>query len=399
MARQRGAIIRRGKIYYIKYRTPAGKQKWESGFPNRSQAQQRLNQLLGEITHGSYVEPKSTKFEKFAEEWLESRVAVRGSTLSSYGSIVRRRLIPHFGKMNLSEIGYDQVQNFVNDLAKEVSVKTVHNVIVCLRVMLVGKKGASAIKRGFLRHDPTRGVELPARDQKQIVPPSREEVWKLIDAAEELGGPGRGIVFVDAFTGLRRNEILALRYSDIDWTNKELVISKAVSKTKASDGARKWEWQIGQPKSRKSNRRVAAPEAVLEFLRRLRAEAKDPSGLVFVGPDGKRMDPDYFDEFVFGRISTHAGLSRVRFHDLRHFFASMLIAHGESAKYVCDQMGHSSIQVTFDTYGHLFPNSREAAAKKLQQAMFTGRKNGFDSNLVAKSGKRGRRKPKSENEE
>jgi hypothetical protein len=74
MARQRGAIIRRGKIYYIKYRTPAGKQKWESGFPNRSQAQQRLNQLLGEITHGSYVEPKSTKFEKFAEEWLESRV-------------------------------------------------------------------------------------------------------------------------------------------------------------------------------------------------------------------------------------------------------------------------------------------------------------------------------------
>ena len=77
MARQRGAIIRRGKTYYIKYRTPAGKQKWESGFPNRSQAQQRLNQLLGEITHGSYVEPKSTKFEKFAEEWLESRVAIR----------------------------------------------------------------------------------------------------------------------------------------------------------------------------------------------------------------------------------------------------------------------------------------------------------------------------------
>jgi len=67
--------------------------------------------------------------------------------------------------MNLSEIGYDQVQNSVNGLAKEVSVKTVHNVIVCLRVMLVGKKGASAIKRGFLRHDPTRGVELPARDQ------------------------------------------------------------------------------------------------------------------------------------------------------------------------------------------------------------------------------------------
>ena len=78
------------------------------------------------------------------------------------------------------------------------------------------------------------------------------------------------------------------------------------------------------------------------------------------------------------------------FHDLRYFFASMLIAQGESAKYVCDQMGHSSIQVTFDTYGHLFPNSRETAAKKLQQAMFTGRKKRTGGSLVAIPGKRGK---------
>ena len=297
-------------------------------------------------------------------------------------------MIPYFGKMSLSEIGYDLVQNFVNELAKQVSVKTLHNVIICLRVMLVGKKGASAVKRGFLRHDPTRGIEMPAMDPKQIVPPAREEVWKLVDAAEELGGIGRDMVFIDAFTGLRRNEILALQYTDIDWTNKEVVINKAVSKTKVSDGVRKWEWQVGPPKSRKSNRRVAAAGAVLELLRSLRSKAEDTFGLIFRGPEGKRMDPDYFDEFIFGRIAAHAGLSRVRFHDLRHFFASMLIAQGESAKYVCDQMGHSSIQVTFDTYGHLFPNSRETAAKKLQQAMFTGRKKGFGSSLVAKPRKR-----------
>src|ERR1035441_9407673 len=105
MPRQRGAIIRRGTTFSVKYRTPAGKQKWESGFANRSQAQQRLNQVLGEITHGSYVEPKATKFEKFANEWMDGRVGVRGSTLSSYGSIVRKQLIPYFGKMSLSDIG------------------------------------------------------------------------------------------------------------------------------------------------------------------------------------------------------------------------------------------------------------------------------------------------------
>jgi integrase len=235
-------------------------------------------------------------------------------------------------------------------------------------------------------------------NQKQVVPPTPEEVWKLVDAGEEIGGPGRDMIFIDAFTGLRRNEILALQYTDVDWTNKELVINKAVSKTKVSDGIRKWEWRIGPPKSRKSNRRVAAAEAVLELLRRLRADAKDSSGQVFLGPGGKRMGPDYFDEFIFGRVSAHAGLPNVRFHDLRHFFASMLIAQGESAKYVCDQMGHSSIQVTFDTYGHLFPNSRATAAKKLQQAMFTGRKNGFGSSLVAKPRKRGKKKSSGENE-
>jgi hypothetical protein len=73
-------------------------------------------------------------------------------------------LIPHFGKTSLSEIGYDQVQDFVNELAKEVAVKTLHNVVICLRVMLVGKKGACAVKRGFLRHDPTRGIEMPSKD-------------------------------------------------------------------------------------------------------------------------------------------------------------------------------------------------------------------------------------------
>ena len=110
------------------------------------------------------------------------------------------------------------------------------------------------------------------------------------------------------------------------------------------------------------------------------------------------MDPDYFDDFIFGRIPAHAGLPNIRLPDLRHFFASILIAQGESAKYICDQMGHSSIQVTFDTYGHLFPNSREEAAKKLQQAMFIGRKNGFGSNLAAKPEKRGKKKPKPEDE-
>ena len=83
-------------------------------------------------------------------------------------------------------------------------------------------------------------------------------------------------------------------------------------------------------------------------------------------------------------IAAGAGLAGIRFHDLRHFFASMLIAQGESAKYGCDQMGHSSIQVTFDTYGHLFPQAKHEASSKLEEAMFAKHKEPSVENLVEK---------------
>jgi hypothetical protein len=94
------------------------------------------------------------------------------------------------------------------------------------------------------------------------------------------------------------------------------------------------------------------------------------------------VDPDYFGAWIFAPILEKAGL-KIRFHDLRHFFASMLVAQGESAKYICDQMGHSSIQVTFDIYGHLFPKSRREAADKLQAAMPEGKTKANGSSLVA----------------
>jgi integrase len=389
MPRQRGAIVKRYNRYSIKYRTPEGKQKWESGFSTKAEAQARLNELLLEIDKGTYVEPKTITFAEFAEQWIESRSSIRGSTLSAYASVVKQRLVPYFGKMQLTDIGYAHVQKFVNELRTEVSAKTVHNTLILLRVMLTGKKGASAIKRGFLRSDPTKGVELPARHHRKIQPLAVETVWKLIDAAEELGGVGHPIVFVDAFTGLRRNEILALAFTDVDWRSHELVVRRAVSKKVSDDGVRKWLWGMGPPKSQKSVRRVALAESVLELLERMREEAEDRDGLIFRRPDGSAIDPDYFDAWIFAPILEKAGL-KVRLHDLRHFFASMLIAQGESPKYVCDQMGHSSIQVTFDLYGHLFPQSRREAAVKLQQAMLEGKAKANGSSLVAGQNKTNR---------
>jgi len=389
MSRQRGAIVRKHQRYFIKYRTPEGKQKWESGFDTKAQAQTRLNALLQEINQGVYIEPKTMTFGEFAEEWLQSRSSIRGSTLSAYSSIVRQRLIPFFGKTHLSEISFEQVQRFVNTLSADVSPKTIHNILILLRVMLTGKRGASAIKRGFLRGDPTKGVELPARPHRKIRPLTVETVWKLVNAAEELGELCCALVYVDAHTGLRRNEILALHFTDIDWQSRELIVQKAISKQVSDDTARKWLWVLGPPKSVKSIRRVALPDDVEEVLRKFRRRAEDKEGLIFRRADGSMIDPDYFDEWIFAPVAKRAGLKGVRFHDLRHFFASMLIAQGESAKYVCDQLGHATIQITFDTYGHLFPQSRKEAAAKLQDAMRQGKYKANGRSLVEGSDKTG----------
>jgi hypothetical protein len=163
MRGQSGSIVQKGNSYFIKYRGPDGKQKMSGsrprhGFNTYEGAQARLYEVLNDINKGDHVESKKSAFEAFAETWLKERLSIRGSTASAYGSVIRQKLIPGLGSLQVHEIGFDRVQALVRELAKSNPRKTVSNAITLLRGMLVGKKGGSAIKRGYIRHDPTKGV-------------------------------------------------------------------------------------------------------------------------------------------------------------------------------------------------------------------------------------------------
>ena len=383
MRRQSGSIIRRGGSYTIVYRTQEGKQKWLGSFPNKASARAQLNETLAQINKGEYVEPRTVTFAEFAESYIASRMSIRGSTSSAYASIIRKHLIPFFGPTKLQQIRLENVQSFVAHIAADVSTKTLRNTVTLLRVMLFSPKGSSARKQGYIHVNPVEGVELPSIDRGQIVPPTVDQVWKLIDSAAELNSIGHAIIYLDAFTGLRRGEILALRFEDIDWFQKELVVNKALSKYRSIDGAHKWLWRIGPPKSKRSSRKVGLSDHVIQVLSRLKQAADTPNDFIFRDSQGSFIDPDFFDEHIFKPIKHSAGLYAVRFHDLRHFFASMLISQGESAKYISDQLGHSSIQITFDTYGHLFPQAKAEASRKLEKRMLKGRKKPTVSSLLA----------------
>ena len=374
MRRQRGSIVKKGRSHYIVFRTPEKKQKWIGAFPNKASARSRLNEILVEINCGTYLEPKPVTFEKFASNYIHSRCSIRGSTAAAYASMIRTHLVPFFGKLKLHEVSLENVQRFVTEMTPKVSPKTLRNCVTFLRVMLAGRKGMSAIRQGYIRFDPFQGVELPVPIAQEIVPPTVEQVWKLIDSAAEMKSVGYGMIYLAAVTGLRRGELLALRFEDIDWFQKELVVNKSLSRFTAIDGVHKWRWKVGPTKSKKSTRRVALTENVLHLLSGLKQLSGRSEGLIFADSNGCFIDPDYFDGHIFGPIRQKADLPNVRFHDLRHSFASMLIHQGESPKYVSDQLGHSSIQITFDTYGHLFPQARTEASARLENQMFRGQK-------------------------
>jgi integrase len=377
--RQRGSVIQKGRFYFGYFRDKQGKQKWIGekpghGFKTHGEARRRLNEILVEIDRGSYVNPKGGSFAQFAEEWLAGRLSIEGGTLSAYASIIRKHLIPSLGELEVAEIELHHVQNLATALAGRLSSKTIGNIMTLLNTMLDGKFGQSAVKVGYIRHNPAKGIELPPDHGEEIIPPTADQVSLLINAAREIGGIAYAIVLLAASTGMRRGEILALRYCDIDWFSSELLIRQAIKKAKATDGVHKWQWKLGAPKSRKSGRRIGLTETARSLLAGLKElnggdDLIFTKGMVDLKPPAAWIDPDYFDASLFGPIADKAGLSGMRFHDLRHFFASVLIAQRESAKYVQDQMGHSSIQVTFDTYGHLFPQAKQDSVRRLDATL------------------------------
>ena len=215
----------------------------------------------------------------------------------------------------------------------------------------------------------------------------------ITNTAKQIGGLAYPLTYLGAFTGVRRNEALALRFDDIEWFSNEVSVRHAISKRRRKDGGHKWEWHVGPPKSRRSARRISATESVMKLLAELKV-GKPGGAFLFSGSCNGFIDPDMFDAEVWKPVARKAEMEATRFHDLRHFFASQLIANGETAAYVRDQMGHPSIKVTFDTYGHLFPGRGKEASDRYEKSMEEARqKPSADvSKALALEGKRNGRK-------
>lgn len=234
-----------------------------------------------------------------------------------------------------------------------------------------------ACRRRFIDYNPGRDVEKPKgqskhKEEEKLNVLQPNQIRLLKEKTPEL--KYRTLFVTAVMTGMREGELFGHKWSDIDWFSKQIHINRTYN-----------HGHFYEPKTKTSRRKIdLAPQLVSQLKEWQLACPKSELNLVFPNESGKPLSPINMVRRKFEPALEKAKIPRIRFHDLRHTFASILIDLGENPKYIQHQMGHSSIKITLDIYGHLMNDVNEEAASRLGEAIF-----GEDSSKMVAENKEG----------
>jgi len=333
-------VVKRGENYCIRYYGPDGRQRWETIGPNRKEAETILHQRLYEVRSGIYpiLRRRSRQtFRELAEEWLHNYAEshVRGSTLITYRGLLDHHLLPALGEQAVTVLTTAKIQAYLGEKAREVAPKTANHVLGLLKEIL-----EAAVTWGRLPHNPAKPVRKITVFRREMPVWTAAEIRKFLLAASSAWRP---VFAVSVFCGLRLGEVQAMTWEGPNrpnFTTNKLEVSRAYSKHTR---------KVEPPKSARGHRAVEMPPTVRRLLQELRVPGQ--GGLVFSGPAGP-VGRNTLSRAYLATIA-RAEVSRIRYHDLRHTYASLLIAAGKHPKYIASQIGHASAAFTLDVYGHL----------------------------------------------
>ena len=354
------------------------RRKWHSFRGTKSAAQAEMAKILHQMQTGDYVEGSRETLESFLHRWLvssESRVS--GKTLERYREIVETQIIPVLGSIKLTKLHPSQVleayshwlQNGRRDGKGGLSAQTVLH-----HHRLLHKALSQAVKWQLVARNVMDAVDAPTVEKHEMRALDETEVAALLDAAngDRLAAP----VYTAAVTGLRRGELVGLKWADIDWEAAQLAVRRSVEETRK--GVR------FKPTKSKQARTVQLSVHALEVLRKHRvAQGRErlkvgPKynvlDLVFPREDGSVWEPESFGK-AFVNLVKRAKLGHVRLHDLRHSCASILLKAGVHVKVVSERLGHSTIAITLDLYSHLLPGLQRDASDKIESSIENAIKN------------------------
>jgi len=376
-------IKKRGTKWYV-YVNYQGRRK-NRCIGTREAAERVRRELEARLALGDsqFLDDRRTQIpllKEYAHQWLSTHAALecKPSTRRSYEQLLRVHVLPRFGQKRIDAIKRDEVKRFLIELSQATrnvgeptlprfSKNTLRLIMCSLRTVL-----NAALEDGLIETNPASRIgkflksEKPAQKARAM---TREEAERFLDAIQE-SCPSWYPFFLTALrAGLRKGELIALKWGDIQFgesardSNRYILVERNYA-----------QGQFTSPKSKKSRRVDLSKQlrAALIELRDARLLAAMMSGedsiagdLVFPSQAGTVLKPDNIAPRYMDPALTQAGLGHFRFHDLRHTFGSLLIQDGASLAYVKEQMGHSSIQITVDTYGHLIPGDDIAWVDRL----------------------------------
>lgn len=345
---------REGKVTWLaRWRDQNGRQRKRS-FARRIDAQRFISQIEADLVRGQYVDPSDrTTVEAYARAWADARIH-RPTTARRVSSMIDTHIAGTWlGSRRLASVTPSEVQAWASDRAQVLAPTTLRNLVSLLRSVY-----ASAVLDRLVAVSPVVRLSLPATHRERVVPLSVPEVVALADA---MPARNRAMVIVQAGLGLRIGELLSLRVQDVDFMRRSVRI----------------EWQLAPgskvrsaPKTRRSTRTVPLPRVVAETLSVHIGEfAPSDDGTLFTTRFGAPYRHDYYGTRIFSAAVAKAGLPpKITSHDLRHHYASVLLAQGESVVAVAERLGHHNAALVLSTYGHLMPDSEDRTRRAIDTA-------------------------------
>ncbi|MBF7084192.1 site-specific integrase [Desulfallas sp. Bu1-1] len=345
-------------------------------FKTRKEAQEWLAKIQHEKATGKFVEPHKTTVGEWLERWLNdyAKPKTRVTTWNSYEALIRQHIKPVVGDIPLVQLQPADLQRLYNfkresgrlDGKGGLSPRTVRYLHTVIHAAL-----AQAVKEGLIYRNVAEAVTLPKQERKELKPLTREQTLQFLDAAKEDRLYPAFLLAV--YSGLQRGELLALRWQDVDLKEHTITIRQSINRTYVSGGGTKTKLTYLQPKTEKSRRTIPIPAEVVQELRRHKAKQARKkllgqtcreTDLVFTAEKGGPIDPRNLAR-KFETLLKKAGLPKVRFHDLRHGFATMLLKANEHPKTVQELLGHSTITTTLDIYSHVDEDIKKRAVEKI----------------------------------
>jgi integrase len=325
----------------------------------KKKAHDKLREVEDQLKRGIYIpDRRIPTFKEVAEDWIEyKKPNIRASSLKMYEGHLRH----HFSGIDLlkvNRISTVTVEKFISSKQDVgMNITTLRKLIVTFNQVM-----NYAVRHRYIEYNPVRDAERPRGRGKakenhiRILNPS--EIKALLEAEEDL--KYKTLFMLSIMSGARQGELLGLKWTDIDWFNNQIFIQRSFN-----EGA----WY--RPKSKTSKRKIDIGPAMMSQLKKWRlACPPNDNDLIFPNEAGNPINHANMLSRYFYPALKKAKIEKLRFHDLRHTYASLLIEQGENIKYIQSQLGHASPVVTLTVYAHLMKSVNQESACRLENAIF-----------------------------